>query len=1208
MGTRVVTLTLWLLGFTVSAAPVTFDGGVTYQVIDGFGVNANHRSWHNDELKPVLDAFIDQAGMTLFRVVFDQADWETNNDNGDPAVMDWGYYGPVYGSARFTPLWEMFGYLNQRGITDGAFLNFMGHGPGWIANNGAALTPGMEGEWAEMITSLLMYARFTNGLQFKYVAPDNEPDLYAEGVEIQDAGQYVLALHELAVRLATNGLADVRIIGPDRSDYTTTFMPEMMADPVVMDQLGRFSAHVYGAASPTPIYDFIQSSPYPDRNLWVTEFNVWCPVCDSGTRGTYDWAYCEGTAEYLMEQLLGGASGALVWEGYDSFYLHGADTWSYWGLFSVDDENAAVKTYTARKNFYTVAQVSKWVRPGARRIGVSGSVSSLSPLLAFKHDGLGQITIVGINASGSAVTLSGMLASLPAMSQLDLYYTSATTNLAYGGSVTVNNGSFEAVIPADCVFTLTGISGMNVLLTSPVNGAQFNAPATIPLAATASSTMGGISLVEFYNGATRLGEAAAAPYAFSWNDVPMGNYALKAVAGDTQGNSATSAVVNVTVVGSLAQIGVTPANATVHPGWKQQFEAAGLDLLGHAVVPQPAFVWSVTGGGTIDATGLFTAGGVTGGPFDVVATSGAYTGRTSVNVVAVGGGTIGNTMEGASRDTMWSGGAWINACRFQAASNMVVSSMSAKVGAISGRYQCAIYADDGGKAATLLCGTAEVRNASDGWNVFPLTSPVTLTNGQYYWLAIWSDDPDAAVYCTEDSGTLSWGRYNYGAWPNPIITSGGNHLNYCIFAAGADVVIRRPLKLSGAVTYYPNTYPSSGLPREVVGGVAMGLTGDASRSVTTLADGTYDLGEVSSGGTYCITPSKTDDSAPANGITVADLAIMQARILGKLSVGPYQLLAADVSTNGSVSVADLALIQAVILGKLNNFPAGLWRFVPADYIFPDPVNPWSAPSQVWYTNQVTDITNMEFLAIKLGDVNGSWKAPANGLNLAFDRGSKESSLGAAVPEVGFGVGQQSAAPGQAVTVEVAASGFHRVTSAQFSLEWDPGVLRYLGTGRYGVRGLSPSCFGTTMTANGKLAFGWYDPEATGVTLADGTVLLEVSFEVIGKPGSVSAVRLTDAPTPQEVSVDFALVSFRAKDGGVAVVGPGLPGKQPHYAVGVFQLSVSTQTGRSYTLEFTDALAPANWKALPPVVGDGTVSVLTDWAATNQQRFYRVRVD
>ena len=227
----------------------------------------------------------------------------------------------------------------------------------------------------------------------------------------------------------------------------------------------------------------------------------------------------------------------------------------------------------------------------------------------------------------------------------------------------VNNGTFSATIPANCVFTLTGFTGVNVRLTNPVNGAQFTAPATIPLAATATSTAGSIALVGFYNGVTELGEATSAPYGFTWDNVPMGNYALTAVAGDTLGNVGTSAVVNVTVVGPLAQIGVTPANATVAPGGQQQFSATGADLLGDTLNPQPAFVWSVSGGGTIDGTGLFTAGSAAGGPFNVVAASGGITGEASVSVVAVSGGTIGNTKEGTSTDTMWDNGAWINAGR-----------------------------------------------------------------------------------------------------------------------------------------------------------------------------------------------------------------------------------------------------------------------------------------------------------------------------------------------------------------------------------------------------------------------------------------------------------------------------------------------------------------------------------------------------------------
>ena len=1464
--TRIMVLLVVLVFQTVGAATVTFDGGVTYQTIDGFGANINHRSWTNDDLKPVIDALVDQAGMTLFRVVYDKTDWEATNENVSPYVMNWDYYSQVYSSTEFEKMWGLVGYLNQKGISNGVMFNFQGNGPAWLGV--PVLNTGMEPEWAQMVGSLLIYARQTNQLQFGLVGPDNEMDQTVQGVNMT-ATQYVTALHDLSQLLDTNGLSDVGFVGPDLAGGGTTYMPQMMADPVVMSKVAHFGVHSYqdGGSNSAGVYSYIQGSDYPNRSLWVTEFNVQCGPCDSGVLGTYDWTYCEGTAEYLMQHLLNNASAGLVWEGYDSQYnYYNPLQWSFWGLFGVDDTNAVDKTYTARKDFYTLAQISKWVRPGAQRIGVSGSVASLSPLLAFEHAGLGQITIVGINTSASAATLSGALASLPTVSYLDLYYTSANTNLADGGSVAVNNGTFSATIPADCVFTLTGFAGVNVALTSPVNGAQFNAPAAIPLAATATTTAGSIALVGFYNGASEMGEATTAPYGFTWDNVPMGNYALTAVAGDTLGNFGTSAVVNVTVVGPLAQIVVTPTNATVALDGKQQFSATGADLLGNTLSPQLAFVWSVSSGGTIDGTGLFTAGSAAGGPFNVSAASEGITGMASVSVVVASGAKIGNTEEGTSTDPMWSNGAWINAGRFQAASNVVVSTMRAKVGAISGGYKCAIYADNGGSPSALLGGTAEVRNPGNGWNSFPFATSLALTNGQYYWLAIWSDNASAEVYYSDTSGTQQWGQYNYGAWPDPITTSGGGNLNYCIFAtgvaapliigaaslsngvvnvaysttlaasggtlpynwsvasgslpsglmlnAGDGVITGSPtgagvfnftvqvsdasspvqsatkalslavaspplvvtiwpttaipglvdggpdsavelgvkfrsdlagsitgirfykatantgthvgnlwsstgtllgsitfsnetasgwqqmlfaapvtitsntvyvasyhansghhsedddyfssngvdspplhaladgvsggngvyaygtsstfpaqtynaanywvdvafepaaVGVSGAVAYYPTNYPASGLSGKVVGGVTMTVTGDAYLSGVTLGDGSYALGGMAYGGTYCVTPSKADDSPTNRAVTSADAALIQRYAVGLTPLdSPYKLLAADVNANGVVNTADATMIQRMVVGLLNTFPAGTWRFVPANYVFPDPQNPWNAPSNVWYTNLVADVSDGDFIAIRLGDLNNSWTAPAGGSSSQARRvkvpakgaQGSEAFVTGTVPEVVFGVNQQSAQPGQTVTVGVTVSGFRQVTSAQFSLAWDPAVLRYVGTGGYGLRGMSAGSFGSTWTGSGKLAFGWYDPEAVGVTLADGTVLFGVSFEVIGRAGSVSPVTVAGAPTVQEVGVDFGLAGFGAQDGSVSVVGPGVVVNQPGYAKSVFRLSVPTEAGRSYSLEYSDTLAPAQWTELPAVVGDGTVTVMVDPAPTNQQRFYRVHV-
>jgi hypothetical protein len=195
----------------------------------------------------------------------------------------------------------------------------------------------------------------------------------------------------------------------------------------------------------------------------MTEFNVWCPSCNTGVAGNGSWTNAQAIASDLLNHLTNGASAGMVYEAYDSQIpgynaatgLSTPSTWSYWGLFAVDNVNATPKTYTARKQFYTLAQITKFVRPGAQRINVSGSTSSLT-VLAFYQAATGQLTLTGVNTAGSATVLSGTLSSLPVVNSLELYYTDSRTNLCDNGAVAVNNRSFTATVPTNCIFTLVG--------------------------------------------------------------------------------------------------------------------------------------------------------------------------------------------------------------------------------------------------------------------------------------------------------------------------------------------------------------------------------------------------------------------------------------------------------------------------------------------------------------------------------------------------------------------------------------------------------------------------------------------------------------------------------------------------------------------------------------------------------------------------------
>ncbi|MFL5754802.1 MAG: Ig-like domain-containing protein, partial [Chloroflexota bacterium] len=87
-----------------------------------------------------------------------------------------------------------------------------------------------------------------------------------------------------------------------------------------------------------------------------------------------------------------------------------------------------------------------------------------------------------------------------------------------------------------------------------------------------------------------------------------------------------------TVAPVLTSIQVSPPTASVQTGQTRQFTATAYDQFSQPLSPQPSLMWTVSGGGTISQTGLFTAGSTAGGPFTVTASSGSVNGTASVTV------------------------------------------------------------------------------------------------------------------------------------------------------------------------------------------------------------------------------------------------------------------------------------------------------------------------------------------------------------------------------------------------------------------------------------------------------------------------------------------------------------------------------------------------------------------------------------------------
>lgn len=127
---------------------------------------------------------------------------------------------------------------------------------------------------------------------------------------------------------------------------------------------------------------------------------------------------------------------------------------------------------------------------------------------------------------------------------------------------------------------------------------------------------------------------------------------------------------------------------------------------------------------------------------------------------------------------------------------------------------------------------------------------------------------------------------------------------------------------------------------------------------------------------YYATITPTRSMNPLNGVTTYDLVLIQKHILGIEALStPYKLIAADANFDGKVNTADIVLLRKLLLGIIPALPHGQsWRFVPKDYVFPNPANPFvpAIPDKYIIQNDVEYLPNsFEFIGVKIGDMNYS---------------------------------------------------------------------------------------------------------------------------------------------------------------------------------------------------------------------------------------------
>ena len=301
---------------------------------------------------------------------------------------------------------------------------------------------------------------------------------------------------------------------------------------------------------------------------------------------------------------------------------------------------------------------------------------------------------------------------------------------------------------------------------------------------------------------------------------------------------------------------------------------------------------------------------------------------------------------------------------------------------------------------------------------------------------------------------------------------------------------------------------------ENVESVNIQISGGAEQAMTTGADGQY-MFMLEQGVDYTVTPTK--DINPLNGVSTFDLVLISKHILGITTFdSPYKYIAADVNKSGTITAFDMVQLRQLILNITETFPANdSWRFVDAAYEFTS-ANPASEGFGEAYsiTGLNTNMENVNFVGVKVGDVNGN--AQANSL-----LGAESRSVAGTFE---LTTAEQFVSAGQQVTVSFTADQLANIEGYQFT-------MNYAGTdGQIGEGVAKAANFNTNQAAKGIIATSWNGEAGAGEEL------FELSF-VANRSGMLSELlSITSEVTQAEaysVEGELQSVGLRFTEGAVA---------------------------------------------------------------------------
>ena len=385
-----------------SASDAVINLSTKYQEIQGYG-GMNHPSWAGDltasQRETAFGNSTNQLGFSVLRIFIDSDsnNWYKEVATAKAAIAK----GAIVFATPWNPPSNLCETFNHNGDTKAKRLRHDKYA-----------------QYANHLNNFVNYMK-NNGVNLYAISMANEPD-YGHDWTWWTSSEIVTFLKYYA------GSINCRLIAPESFSYNKNIMEPILNDSQALANVDIMGTHLYGTQYKNFAWPLFQQKG-AGKQLWMTE--VYYPNSDANSADR--WPEALGVSEHIHNAMINDMQ-TYVW-------------WYIRRSYSPMKEDGTIS-----KRGYCMAQYSKFIRRGYRRVAATANPNNGVYVSAYTGDG--KAVIVAINKGSSSIsqkfTVNGQ-----SISSVDRYRTSSNENLAKTSNLALTDNGFWAYMPANSVST-----------------------------------------------------------------------------------------------------------------------------------------------------------------------------------------------------------------------------------------------------------------------------------------------------------------------------------------------------------------------------------------------------------------------------------------------------------------------------------------------------------------------------------------------------------------------------------------------------------------------------------------------------------------------------------------------------------------------------------------------------------------------------------